>query len=450
MMDINICIIGGASRLWAITLFKDLAAAENVSGTVRLYDIDHEGALRNKGFADRIFGHASAKSSLEVIYCSTVAAALEDADFVIITIEPGPIELRFADLVLPEKFGILQTVGDTTGPGGLIRAQRSIPIMRHYARQIMKYCPDAWVINYSNPMTICTQTLYREEKNIKAIGCCHEVFGTQHYLAKKSAEWFTCEKPERSEITLGICGLNHFTLATSAHWKKHDLYKNLTETIARRETANDLSAAAKKRLKEEKWFEHDHRIAFNLLEHFGAFGAAGDRHLAEFVPWYLTDRKTLHRYGVICTPYKWRVRNDREKKSRNFSEQDLVPEKSDEEGVEIMKALHGEQELRTNVNYPNSGQIPWLPKGHIVETNALFSKNRIKPEAAPDPSVSLRSIIACQAVNQQLIIDAVYEDDMNRLFQAFLCDPLMKLPTVKARELFDQMQEYQNGIEVVI
>ena len=441
-MNISISVIGGGSKLWALTLFKDLARAEGLSGSIRLYDIDAKAAEKNQKLAAAIFGHDKAMSVFKVECSDSPAKALEGSDIVVFTIEPGPIELRYADLVIPEQYGILQTVGDTTGPGGIIRAARAIPTIRDYAKQIIKYCPDAWVINYTNPMTLCTAAFYKEEPKIKAFGCCHEVFGTQHFLAEKTAEWYGVEKPKRDEIKLDICGLNHFTFATTAHWNGNDLYPELLKLTADEKTFADLTETAKQRTKDEKWFDSDKIIALDFLRNFGILGAAGDRHLAEFIPWYLTSDENIHRYGIMRTPYEWRVRNDRDKKNKAFKDDELVPEQSDEEGVDIMKALITGESLITNVNIPNIGQIPWLPEGHIVETNAVFGRGSVKPIIAMEPPKAVKAIVSRIASIQEMVLDAVFAGDDDLLFQAFLSDPLMNIGVPQAGELFNKMREY--------
>ena len=100
-----------------------------------------------------------------------------------ISIMPGTFDEMESDVHAPEKFGIYQSVGDTTGPGAVMRALRTIPMFEEFAAAIREYCPQAWVINYTNPMTVCVKTLYRVFPKIKAFGCCHEVFGTQKLLA---------------------------------------------------------------------------------------------------------------------------------------------------------------------------------------------------------------------------------------------------------------------------
>ena len=153
MKETRICIIGGGSRLWAIQFFKDLAYNKMTNGTVVLYDIDHKAAMNNVAVGEQTFRVNDSVGRFKFIAEDNLEKALQGVDLVIISIEPGNIECRKGDLLLPEEYGILESVGDTTGPGGIMRARRALPFFFEFARTIKKVCPDAWVINYTNPMT---------------------------------------------------------------------------------------------------------------------------------------------------------------------------------------------------------------------------------------------------------------------------------------------------------
>ena len=180
--DLKIAYIGGGSRGWAWGLMSDLAAADDMSGSVYLYDIDLEAAKRNEVIGNKVKELKDCKSPWDYKAVETIGEALQGADFVVISIIPGTFDEMESDVHAPEKYGIYQSVGDTTGPGGLIRALRVVPMFEEIAGAIKEYCPEAWVINYTNPMTVCVKTLYRTFPEIKAFGCCHEVFGTQKLL----------------------------------------------------------------------------------------------------------------------------------------------------------------------------------------------------------------------------------------------------------------------------
>jgi alpha-galactosidase len=439
MKETRICIIGGGGRLWAIQFMKDLAYNTMTHGTLVLYDIDKEAARNNIAVANQVFAVNKSEGRFNVIAIDDLGQALSGCDMVIISIEPGRTECRYGDLVLPEQYGILQSVGDTTGPGGIMRARRALPIFFDLAKKIEQFCPDAWVINYTNPMTLCTAALYKAFPAIKALGCCHEVFHTQNFLAKKVSQWFGVATPDRREIKIDLTGVNHFTFVTKAFWQGHDLMAKLIEEVQDPATFADETEIAKERLANEKWFDCDQKIALAFLRDFGALGASGDRHLAEFVPYFLTSDENLHTYGVIRTPYEWRMRTAKEKRSKIFKDEDLKAELSDEEGVDIMRSLMGDKSMVTNINRPNEGQISYLPKGRIVESNGIISKDSIRPIVATDPPLAIQNLVRQVSDVQEMVLEAIYNNDDNLLFTAFLSDPLMNLSLDKARELFDKM-----------
>ena len=171
--NLKIAYVGGGSRGWAWGLMSDLASCDDISGDVYLYDIDYEAALHNEIIGNKFNDAEGAKSVWNYKAVKTAGEALTDADFVIISILPGTFDEMESDVHHPEKYGIYQSVGDTSGPGGIVRAMRTVPMIEEIAENVKKYCPNAWVINYTNPMTMCIQTLYRVCPEIKAFGCWH-------------------------------------------------------------------------------------------------------------------------------------------------------------------------------------------------------------------------------------------------------------------------------------
>ena len=216
--------IGGGSRGWAWGLMSDLAACDDISGDVYLYDINYEAAQHNEIIGNYYKTLEDAKSLWNYHAVQTIGEALDGADFVIISILPGTFEEMESDVHTPEKYGIYQSVGDTSGPGGIIRAMRTLPMYEEIAENVKKYCPNAWVISYTNPMTLCVKTLYRVFPEIKAFGCCHEVFGTQKVLMNALKDICGIEVKDRSEIKVNPVAVNHFTWLTKAQYKNMDLF----------------------------------------------------------------------------------------------------------------------------------------------------------------------------------------------------------------------------------
>ncbi|KXA94098.1 glycoside hydrolase family 4 [candidate division MSBL1 archaeon SCGC-AAA259E19] len=441
---LKIGYIGGGSRGWAHTFINDLAQCEDLSGEVFLYDIDYEAAKRNEKFGNWVQSLNEAVGSWEYRAVKERKKALDDADFVILSIQPGPIEHMAKDIDIPQKYGIYDTVCDTVGPGGTVRAMRTIPIYRDFARAIRKHCPDAWTINYTNPMTVCTRTLYEEFPRIKAFGCCHEVFGTQSFLASLVRKyWDVEEEPSRDEIDVNVKGINHFTWIDRAEWRGRDLFPLLDRHVTEEGVVREFET---EEMKEESYFVDNFQVTYELYKRFGILPAAGDRHLVEFVPWFLEDvddPESLHRWGIRLTPNEYRLERWREAPKKFHKQMEGEEEfefiDSGEEGIDQMKALLGLGDMKTNVNLPNQGQMPEMPEGAVVETNAYFSQNQISPVTAGKLPRQVRNMILTHVYNQETLVEAGFKGDVDLAFQAFLNDPLVNLDTERARELFEEM-----------
>ena len=183
MRPIRIAYIGGGSKLWARSFMQDLALDPDLTGEVALYDIDVPAAERNRRIGTRIHEKPEARSKFVYTVAGTLEEALTGADFVLISILPGTFREMRSDVHAPEKYGVYQSVGDTAGPGGVLRAMRTNPIYEGFAAAIRAYCPRAWVLNLTNPMSACVKTLYRVFPEIRAFGCCHEVFHAQDLVS---------------------------------------------------------------------------------------------------------------------------------------------------------------------------------------------------------------------------------------------------------------------------
>lgn len=444
--SIRIAYIGGGSKGWAGSLMNDLARASDLGGEVILYDIDKIAASRNALFGNWLQAREGVASRFKYRTASSLKDALCKADFVICSITPGPLSLMASDISLPEQYGCLHTVGDTVGPAGTIRAMRAIPMYETIAHAVAQYCPKAWIINYTNPMTVLTRTLTFVEPDLKAFGCCHEVFGTQGFLASLAADQFNVRKIPRREIELEVAGINHFTWVSRATWKGHDLLSLLKKKLQSRGFRKTYS---KKEMDAELrkaggagWLVNHHEVTFELFERYSVLPAAGDRHLAEFVPGFLRNKQEIARWGIAQTSVAFRqqeLKNRIKRDKKRMSNPNYKPEASGEEGVDQMRALLGLQNLRTNVNLANQGQMPDLPKSAVVETNALFSNNTVRPLKTAPLSKGVLGLVLPHVLNQELLVSGAVKRDLNLCFQAFLNDPTLTLPPDKAHELFEKM-----------
>lgn len=428
--EIKIAYIGGGSRGWAWSFMSDLALEENMSGTVALYDINYDAAKKNELIGNNISTNNEAVGVWKYEATTTLEAALTDADFIVISILPGTFDEMASDVHLPERLGIYQSVGDTAGPGGMIRALRTIPIFVEFAKAIKKHAPNAWVINYTNPMSLCMKTLYHTFPEIKAFGCCHEVFGTQNVLKAIAEQELNLENIQRHDIKINVLGINHFTWFDSASYKGIDLmpiYKAFIE-------ANfDKGIDTESGHVPNASFASLNRVKFDLFKKYGLIAAAGDRHLAEFISAdiYLKTPETVEEWGFGLTKVDWRKLEKEEKQARSerlsTGEEAFKLSKSGEEGILLIKALCGLKQVVSNVNIPNhAGQISNLPKGAIVETNAIFERNTIRPIFAGELPENILPLITPHVQNHEKILKAAINCEKNLVLEAFKNDPLIK------------------------
>ena len=446
--NIKIAYIGGGSRGWAWGLMSDLVSCENMSGDVFLYDIDFNAAQDNEIIGNMFSQCDGAKSAWSYHAVRTAQEAMHSADFVIISILPGTFDEMESDVHTPEKYGIYQSVGDGTGPAGILRAMRAVPMYEEIAMNIKAYCPNAWVISYTNPMTLCIKTLYRIFPQIKAFGCCHEVFGTQYFLAQVMENILGISGASRKEIKVNPIGVNHFTWLTKAQYKNIDLfpvYKEFCSLYALDGYADTPNQGS------PNPFASSNRVKMDLFLKYGSIAAAGDRHLAEFCngKWYLESPESVKKWGFYLTTVASRKQDmkNRLQKSREIlnGERKVCISRTGEEGINQMRAILGFDELVTNINMPNMGQIPNLPLGAIVETNALFRAGSVTPVHSGEVPVKLYPLIARICAEQESLNSAIAARDIQQIFNIFCYDPLVTCRREDAQRLFLEMVENTRG-----
>lgn len=440
---LKIAYIGGGSRGWAYTLMKDLAVEPCLSGEVNLYDIDFEAAKKNEKIGNALSAREDVVGDWKYKATKTLAEALQGADFVVISVMPGTFDEMESDVHHPEKYGIYQSVGDTTGPGGIIRALRTVPMFEEFALAIKENCPDAWVINFTNPMTVCVRTLYKVFPQIKAFGCCHEVFGTQSLMAHMLWKKYGVSA-KRDEIRINVLGVNHFTWINKAQYKNIDIMKVYEEYVA--ENPNGSGEHT-----DENWVNLPcaslQMVKFDLFKRYGVIAAAGDRHLAEFCNgyWYLKDPETVKKYGFTLTSVAYRKNELKERleyaEKLASGEEQFKLRKSGEESVRQIKALLGLGDFVTNVNIPNVGQVGNNPKNAVVETNAFFSANSVQPLFAGDVPEGVNALVMRIIEEQETVVEAALTGDYELAFTAFANNPNVNLPLDTARKLFNEMLE---------
>jgi alpha-galactosidase/6-phospho-beta-glucosidase family protein len=409
----RICFIGGGSYQWARTLVRDILVHPDLDGCqITIEDIDPEPLAVLLPLARRMAEAAGREVRLRAT--TDLAEALAGADYVILSITTGGLEAMRNDLEIPERYGIFQSVGDTVGPGGLARALRNIPVVVEIARTIERCAPDATLLNLTNPMTTLCRAVTRTT-SVPTIGLCHELIGAVRSFV---APLLGVEDLNRFHVQ--VAGVNHLIWILDLRLDGKDALALLRERLDRiehdgadAETASILRA---------------HAIKIALWERYGALPAAGDRHLIEFFPFFLKPETARGPYsGVhltsIAERYEWLARwKSRANAWLDGSEPvDLQP--SSEPIAPIIAALHYGGARVQVMNLPNSGQIPRLPAGAVLETMGVVDGLGARPFAVGELPTAIHSILERHVANQELIVEAALTGDRALALEALVNDP---------------------------
>jgi len=415
----KIVLIGGGSVSWGPKVITDLVLTDGLEGsTITLMDLDAEALEQALKLSEMIVATAGRDFTLEAT--TNRREALLGADYVIATISAGGFETMRRDLVIPWNYGIRQSVGDTTGPGGLSRALRNIPIFLEIARDMESICPGAWLINYSNPMATICRAIARET-SVKTIGLCHELFGTIDLLQVI----FGCP---REAIKVRAGGVNHLLWIIDLKVGGEDGFDRLRDYLAENGLFNPGAppfASSPRSVFVDRWV-----VKMSLFLTFGALPAAGDRHVAEFFPYFITAGTGWGAdVGVELTTIAHRERlkdmaSERIEKLLS-GEQPLELEQSREAASPIIESLETGEESIHLMNLPNRGQIANLPPEAVVETMGVVGANGTEGIAVGDLPSGVASIVRRVIDVQELTVEAGLTGDRMLALQAMRLDPLV-------------------------
>jgi len=427
----RVAIIGGGSYQWTPKLLVDFVNTPVVrDAQVVLHDIDPAPLPRMVNLA----GHLASCRGVALTACGTTdrREALRGADFVVVNISTGGFASMRHDLEIPERHGVRQPVGDTVGPGGVMRALRNIPVFLDIARDVEELCPDAWILNLTNPMTTICRALTRETP-LKAVGLCHEITITQFLLSLLLDVSFL-------DLTLQVGGVNHLPFVTALDVAGDDGLARLREllTDADARAADPLPMALPEGLELVKhspgpgWTRGDlmanWRVKLELFARFGVLPGAGDRHLAEFFPNFVTgDSGWGERWGFGLTSIATRERHQDEHIAamESMLASDTVDSMPSGEMVApVIMSLLLDRPGRFPLNIPNEGQVADLPLGATVESMCIVDGGGVRGSEAvslpPPMAEALRRVCAAQ----ELTVDAAVSGDRDAAFAAMLLDPL--------------------------
>jgi alpha-galactosidase/6-phospho-beta-glucosidase family protein len=428
-MGPRIVVIGGGSFQWVPKLFCDLVNTRSLAeAEVVLEDIDPVPLADMVDFAQTIVERAGV--AMKVRGTTNQREALEGADYVVVTISTGGFRSMAHDLEVPERHGIKQSVGDTVGPGGISRALRNIPVLVGIARDMEAVCPDAWLLNITNPMTTLCRAVTRET-DIATVGLCHEVTMAQFTLSQLLDADFR-------DFELTVTGVNHLPVVTDIEIAGEDGFARLRELLADAERRGEEPVHMPAGLGHEQhsfggeWRKRDvmfaNQVKFALFERFGVLPAAGDRHLVEFFPGFLTEASDWGaRWGVGLTSIADREAWQDYYKAElaQLREAPEVPKTPSGEIVApLIDAFLRDKTRHFPLNLPNTGQCPDMPNGPVVEAMVTASgsglRGRDTATAPPVLAEWLRRIVS----SQEATVEAALTGNRDKVVEAMLLDPL--------------------------
>jgi alpha-galactosidase/6-phospho-beta-glucosidase family protein len=431
MARTRICFVGGGSYNWMPKLLGDVALTKDLSGTVVLHDIDPVALEEIRQLAVKLMATTGAEFAVET--STDLAEALRGAEFVVVTITTGGLEAMRKDLDIPLKYGIYQSVGDTVGPGGVSRALRNVPVMVEIARTMERVCPDAWMLNLTNPLTVLTRAV-NKVTNIKAMGLCHELMGVRGGMMRMfdvAAE----------DFEVRVAGTNHLIWLLDLKIKGQDGFQMVREYAASGRAVPLKSTSGGHRAPfQDRW-----KLKLALFDTYGYLPTAGDRHLAEFFPYFLTDETGAGEdYGVLLTTIEHReemvqqARN--EVRAAIEGDAPVRPERSAEETADIVSAVANGRSFRAIVNLPNRGQIDNLPREAVVETLADVGAAGANPISVGPLPAGVLNTVHPHVINQEILVDAALTGDRQLALQALVGDPLVR-DFRTAPQLLDELLE---------
>jgi alpha-galactosidase/6-phospho-beta-glucosidase family protein len=422
-MSTQVTIIGGGSYQWGPELMADLFGTPALKGMhLVLQDINPDPLPKMEALAHKLIGALDAKATVAVT--TDQKGALDGADFVIVCISTGGFRSMAVDLSVPAAHGITQTVGDSVGPGGINRSLRNVPVLVGIGRDMEQICPDAWLFNITNPMTTLTRSVCRET-SIKTVGLCHEVGNFTMDLA------IALRKPWEA-VQPSVTGVNHFPVLTGLEVDGEDGFDILRDLV---EEVGGLPSLTPHpgREEAEKFskldFAQRHVLKLNLLERWGTFPAAGDRHIAEFLSFALTPESDWGAaYNIELSPISKREKNAAEDIANVdgwlAGTKDLQTWQSGELPSPMIEAMLTGVPFEAPVNIPNTGQAPDLPADVVVESICVIDADGIRGRDVSHLSPTYAEIVRRHTATQELTVEAALKGDRNLAAQAFALDPL--------------------------
>jgi alpha-galactosidase len=405
----TIAFLGAGSTVFAKNLLGDILSFPELAGaTIRLMDIDPERLRTSEIVAHKVAEFFGAKPAIEATLDRR--RALDGADYAISMFQIGGYKpSTVIDFEIPKKYGLRQTIADTLGIGGIMRALRTIPVFLDICRDMEALCPDVTFLQYVNPMAMNCWAISRASR-IRTIGLCHSVQGTAECLAQDLGEAI-------DDINYVCAGINHMAFYLRFEKDGQSLYPRLRQVAERGAFGRRYRQLADK-------------VRYDLFQRTGYFVTESSEHFSEYTPWFIKrDRPDLiEQYEVPLDEYLARCEAniaewEAARAAFERGELEITHERSHEYGSLIIHSLETGQPRVVYGNVPNTGLIDNLPQGCCVEVPCLVDANGIQPTRIGALPPHLAAMMQTNINVQALTVEAALTRKREHVYHAAMLDP---------------------------
>jgi len=436
---INVTMIGAGSFFCASVMKDVVLIPENQGGELRLVDIDGARMELSRQLVQKIVEKAGQADKWVVKASIDRAELLPGTDYIVNAIEVSGVDCVRFDNDIPLEFGVSQNIGDTIGPGGLMKSLRTIPVWLDILRDAERLCPHALVLNYTNPMNMLCLASSRVT-SMEVVGLCHSVQGTSRMLAGYAGVPY-------EDVQWKCAGINHLAWFTEFNGPDGSLYPELFRQ------ASDRTSK----------FATDEPVRTDMMLHFGAFITESSGHLSEYLPYYRKRKDLLDKY--TDTGYRgqesfyadnwpnWRKGQDESRRKQIAGEEEIKLDRSFEYGAWIIESVEKYVPIIIHGNVPNNGCIENLPQDGCVEVACLINHNRVQPVRFGRLPKQMAAICDSNMRMFDIAVDAAIHKSKDLATQALYFDPLTSAVCCPAEiksmvnKLFEAEAQFLPGFE---
>jgi alpha-galactosidase len=428
----RIVISGAGGWVFPLELSRDVLSFPALAGsTLVLYDVDPASARRTHGFVRQMIDDAMLPTRVEV--APDLRSACTGADVVITVFQVGGVEAYAHDVLIPREYGIDQTVGDTLGPGGIFRGLRTVEALREVAETMLDVCPEAWLLNYANPMSVnCWAT---DLLGVRIVGLCHSVQGTSELLARELGVPY-------DDVTFECAGVNHTAWFTTFRRGHEDLIPRIREVM----TARHVERSIPDLPRSDDSYESSERVRTELMMLTGYFHTESSHHASEYWAWFRKTPELTREY----LDRRWDYLEICRSADASYTNEDIVeearrdgPRHGGEFAAPIVDSLMTGTPRVVYGNVRNGSSIENLPADACVEVPCVVDGNGVRPTRYGRLPAACAALNQVQITVQRLAVEAATTGDRELVHAAVALDPLtgalLTLPQI--HEMTDRMLE---------